>query len=269
MLTGIYKLYWDGEPYVYVGLSQDIEARYTSHLHKLRTNSHSNKKLTDKFIEKGQLPYLEVLEECSVELLNSREIFWIDKLDSIDKGLNINNGGAVGFGPFSAYSKYSKLQILCAFRYLTNTKLTYSDIEKITKVSYSTIRSISLSNSHIWLKDEYPYHYGKLISRDIRKEYTIVSPKGTVYKTKNLKEFCTQHNLEPVNIRAVISGSRRSHKGWTALNADVSVFVNGSTQIIVTNLKKFAEENGLDPRALSKIRNGSQKKHKGWSLLRD
>ena len=46
------------------------------------------------------------------------------------------------------------------------------------------------------------------------KEFEIVSPNGTVYRSRNVWEFCRVHDLQQGNLNKVLLGKRKSHKGW-------------------------------------------------------
>jgi hypothetical protein len=45
--------------------------------------------------------------------------------------------------------------------------------------------------------------------------YELIDQNGEVYITNNLSEFSEQYNLDRGTLARVISGTRKSHKGWT------------------------------------------------------
>jgi hypothetical protein len=48
------------------------------------------------------------------------------------------------------------------------------------------------------------------------KTYTgFVDPNGNRMVIANLQAFCRENNLQVVHMRQLISGVRKSHKGWT------------------------------------------------------
>jgi group I intron endonuclease len=54
-----------------------------------------------------------------------------------------------------------------------------------------------------------------------RKTYTrFVDPNGKKVIITNLQEFCREHNLTIAHMRGLISGKRKSHKGWTWSSTD-------------------------------------------------
>lgn len=46
------------------------------------------------------------------------------------------------------------------------------------------------------------------------KEFEIAAPDGTVYRSRNIWEFCRVHGLQQGNLNKVLLGKRKSHKGW-------------------------------------------------------
>lgn len=84
---------------VYVGQTRNLYNRAKSH--KSSPKSNNNFILLNSIRKYGWENHcLSVLEECSHELMNEREIFWIEKLNSFcgnnKQGLNMSLGGAVG-----------------------------------------------------------------------------------------------------------------------------------------------------------------------------
>lgn len=47
------------------------------------------------------------------------------------------------------------------------------------------------------------------------KKYFLINPNGDFVDIFNLRLFCQENNLAERNMRKVISGERKSHKGWT------------------------------------------------------
>lgn len=47
------------------------------------------------------------------------------------------------------------------------------------------------------------------------KMYIVKSPAGDIISIFNMNRFCRENNLNRSNLRSVIKGLRKSHKGWT------------------------------------------------------
>lgn len=85
MMIGIYKI-TSPSGKIYIGQSINIENRKKEH--KYLCNK-KGKKLQSSYIKYGFDKHtFEVVEECSIEMLNERERHWIIYYDSINKGLN-------------------------------------------------------------------------------------------------------------------------------------------------------------------------------------
>jgi len=46
------------------------------------------------------------------------------------------------------------------------------------------------------------------------KEFSLVSPDGNIFIGKNAASFCRSNGLRPGSINRIMSGERKSHKGW-------------------------------------------------------
>lgn len=90
-MIGIYKITNKETGKSYIGQSNDIERRFKEH----KTKGEESRIPVDLAIKKyGQNHFLyEVLEECSIEELNEKEQFQIDKYDTYENGYNCNPGG--------------------------------------------------------------------------------------------------------------------------------------------------------------------------------
>ena len=83
----------------YVGQSNDINMRWYQHKNDLNNNKHHNEHLQSAWNLYGEESFnFYVIENCAPDLLNEREIYWIDKLNSyINKnGYNLTFGGDGG-----------------------------------------------------------------------------------------------------------------------------------------------------------------------------
>lgn len=95
---GIYKI-TSPSGKVYIGQSIDIEKRWKSYNFYLNRKSCLGTKLYYSFQKYGVLEHkFEIIEECSLELLDEREIYWIKFHNTFDTkhGLNLKKGGLGG-----------------------------------------------------------------------------------------------------------------------------------------------------------------------------
>lgn len=93
-MTGIYAIKNTINDKIYIGRSTDIERRWKAHLCAARNNDPCKIHLAMKELGLENF-YLEIIEECSLELLNEREQYYIDYYNSWHDGYN--NGESKNF----------------------------------------------------------------------------------------------------------------------------------------------------------------------------
>lgn len=227
-VSGIYALWWEYDDSIYVGMSQNIEHRISQHCNTMIKGNHHNYLVQEKFNSIKKLPTCLILEEvCDIDSLPSREIFWVKELDTLRIGLNISEPGELsgGYGVNCAASKYSKLQILWTFRLLYNSRLNCVNIQKLTGVSRNNIIAIKNGKIHIWLSNQYPYLYHRMLvnrsSMGSGNEYyqnkeavQVISPEGVVYIVNSVRGFAREHNLYSSGLSLLINNKLTTHKGW-------------------------------------------------------
>ncbi len=228
MTVGIYALYWEEQDLIYIGQSQNIEARYREHLYKMKNTKHTNYKVQNTFDLYGE-PILQILQECSIENCNELEIYYTREFDSINNGLNIIEAGLVGWGVNSNASKYTKWQILKAFSLLYRTKLSTRDIAKRCKVNIGVVHGIQSGTTHIWLKAKYAEKFNLIkdrlqtvfLNRSYKasihsgKEVKVINPKGEIVTIQgSLSLFARNNNLTKSHFCKVVAGELSQHKGW-------------------------------------------------------
>lgn len=91
-MIGIYKITNTTNGKCYIGQSRDIKARWAKHLSAYK--SYPEWELYRAFKKYGIAAFsFEVVEECTIEELNEREIYWIAQFDSFNNGYNMTLGG--------------------------------------------------------------------------------------------------------------------------------------------------------------------------------
>lgn len=95
----IYKVSCVENNKIYVGQTvQKLSKRWSAHLKDSKTkqnikfNRAINKYGPEKFV-------MEIIEECNIENMNDREVFWINYYNSIENGYNTTIGGFGGSSP--------------------------------------------------------------------------------------------------------------------------------------------------------------------------
>lgn len=110
-MIGIYKITNKVNGKSYVGQSNNIERRFAEHCQK----GESSRIPLDVAIQKyGKENFtFKILEECSLEELNTKETYWIEYLDTIKEGYNCNQGGDNGqVGSSNSNSKIKEEDVI-------------------------------------------------------------------------------------------------------------------------------------------------------------
>lgn len=142
---------------IYIGLTtRTLELRWKEHCRH-------NNQVIDKAIQKyGKDNFsLEILEECSDELLDEREKYWIKYYDSFKNGYNVTAGGRRDGAVFT--------QKMDDVLNLWNEGLTLNRIQKITKLNIETVRSYLNKNgiTHEEIRKRANYFIGKAKAKPI------------------------------------------------------------------------------------------------------
>ncbi len=91
-MVGIYKITNTVNGKCYIGQSRDIEARWKKHLSVYKSSP--DWELYRAFKKYGISKFtFEIIEECQINELNEREIYWIAQYDSFNNGYNMTLGG--------------------------------------------------------------------------------------------------------------------------------------------------------------------------------
>ena len=83
----------------YIGQSVDIDTRWKKHKYELNRDNHKNKYLQSAWNKYGEDKFkFYILELCSEEELDEKEIYWIEHYNTVDRelGYNLKTGGSGG-----------------------------------------------------------------------------------------------------------------------------------------------------------------------------
>ena len=271
----IYKLQFNDDDRVYIGqTSNTLAPRYNEHCKSLKNNVHHSTKLQKKYNEVQVLPNLEIVEECKISLLFSREIYWVSTFNSFHNGFNGTIGGvAVGKGEDHPNSLYTMDDYTCVLTFLALTNLTSSEIAQETGMSIRIIDNISAQHSHVYLQELMPIEYAAMLKRNrhCRKDYpNIISPEGIIWKVDNATKFAKEHSLDRTQLCDVLLNRAKFHKGWrletTKPPAEYCILSPEGTMYKFFNITAFAKAHGLIPNNLNFVIRGKSSHHKGWRL---
>jgi group I intron endonuclease len=104
-IIGIYKITSPSEK-SYIGQSKNIHYRF--HIYRI-LHCKNQTKLYNSLKKYGPENHIfEIIEECSLDQLDEREIYWINYFNSTSKGLNLKEGGCFGKHSEETKNKISK-----------------------------------------------------------------------------------------------------------------------------------------------------------------
>lgn len=169
-MCGIYKITNNINGKVYIGQSICIEKRWKNHKNYFGKGK-EDYPLYRAFSKYGIDNFsFEVIEECEVDLLNEREIYWISFYNSNQRkfGYNQTLGGS--------YSTPIKLTLEDAEKIiesLKNSSLSQEEIAKQFNISQRTVSGICLGESWRKVGESYPIRAKNSQRGEFKENYCI------------------------------------------------------------------------------------------------
>ena len=148
----------------------------------------------------------EILEECSPDLLDQQEIYWIERLDACNPliGYNISAGGTGGNHYWKSLDEAGKCELREKIsKAKTGATINYTDEQR---------KNVKAGLKKFWKnkKDDIEW----LKSRSSPKKY-VLSNKKEFIRIENLKEYCKEHGLGESHLCSISTGkSHLSFRGW-------------------------------------------------------
>lgn len=154
-MIGIYMIINQINNKVYIGQSQNIKQRWRAHRTRpFNSNSNDYEKPLYRSIRKYGLNnfIFQVLEECRIEELDEREIYWITFYDATnpEKGYNLTKGGS-----YTTPIKLTWEEVDKIIYYLQETNEPQEQIAKRFNISQRTVSGINLGE--YWVKNDIAY----------------------------------------------------------------------------------------------------------------
>jgi len=216
-MIGIYKLnFKDGS--FYIGQSININRRLYYHSH---TKGRGSPKLQKAYTESEYVNH-EILEECDLLGLSTREEYWINKLKPT---LNTLPGGPTLAGLNHSRSKYTKEQILKVIHLYVDTYKSISDIAREADVSISTAHDICKGRAHTWATAEIDLESVRA-DRENSKSFYVYYKDGSKHLVESHTEFEIKHNLTSGSMtRIFLNKSCSINKGeWSLFPIDFTKY---------------------------------------------
>lgn len=170
-MIGIYKITNNINGKIYIGQSNNIQRRFSEH----QTKGSISRIPVDIAIQKyGKENFsFEVLEECPVEELNTKETEWITYFNSIENGYNCSLGGdqqSAGSNNGRAILTEDEVKIIRrAYANHLRRKDVYKQFEN--KISFSTF-------ANIWDGTSWSHIMPEVFTEENKKYYMTESTNG-------------------------------------------------------------------------------------------
>lgn len=182
-MIGIYKFENNITHNIYIGQSINIEKRYKDHLSRAKHNNKGNNEYNTplhRAIRKYGIENFtfSIIEECSKDILNDKEQYWIDFYDSFENGYNLTSGGEAQ----EASRKFDEMFISQIQKILLNTDETYNEISN--KYDISTGRISEINTGKVGYNKDFSYPLRK------RKKYVCEKCGKEIYKGSKLCIYC-------------------------------------------------------------------------------
>lgn len=179
-MIGIYKITNKINGKSYIGQSVNIKKRWKKHRELKNTTQEPqcNYPLYRAFKKYGLSNFsFEIIEECTSDMLNIREIYWIDFYDTYRNGYNQTNGG----------NSYTKSKITC------DQLDEITDLLKNTNIPMVKIaKNYNISATEVWYINRGNVFYRENISYPIRikvpKKKKVIKKKKVPKKKKVIKQ---------------------------------------------------------------------------------
>jgi group I intron endonuclease len=196
MIGCIYKITNLLNNKVYIGQTiQPLRDRWYRHCGKTGSKNELEMPIKRAILKYGKHNFsIEKLEECEQCLLDSREIYYIEKYDSYNKGYNATKGGQKGA---KLVQTPKDIQLLMCNLY--NEGKSLRTISKIYNIDKATVKGI-LTRNNIKLRTSRTY---KLSQED---RVNIVNDFNSGLSRK---EIMSKYDISKSYLSQLITGNRR------------------------------------------------------------
>lgn len=254
----IYKLTFEsGE--LYIGKTTNYRARIQQHLNSRGKGSPKLMKAFETSICLGS----EIVEECLLETLDAREVYYIAALKPT---LNTLPGGEGMSGLNHPRSKYTKEEVEYVVHLLSTTALSYAKITELTSVSEYMVGDICRGNNHVWATQGVD-----LSNRVDTKLAKVYSPEGKeVLITSSYKEFEEANSLPSGVLTYLHNDVGTSRYGWTKEAPERYKITSPEQDTLIltkAQAKRMFEDLEISRTSIDKLIN-KLKPVKGWSVAK-
>lgn len=189
----------------YIGQTRyTIEFRWRQHQHK-KDNTYFHNAIHKYGIQNFNV---EVLEECDVEKLNSREIFYIAKYNTFKEGYNLTIGGE-GNKRLVLDDKYDEIKELYLSGFSSNKIATLYKVDKATIVKILRALDVKIRDKSIKINHQ---EFLELI-QDYKTGYSLRElAKRYDCDSRSLKEYLLRKGVDIKNKYTILKDEESQEK---------------------------------------------------------
>lgn len=199
-MTGIYMIKNLINGKCYIGQSINIKRRFKEHKSRILQKSckEYNSSLYQDIRKFGLQNFsFEVLEECSKEYLNEREIFWISYYNANSPffGYNLLEGGATTFFKNSRVLSEEEVEEI---KKLLRKNISQTEIARLFNVNQGTISDINVGDSWFSSDENYPIRKKQDYYQNIRNKHFCPFCGKLITSKANVCRECAGKNRRVV-----------------------------------------------------------------------
>lgn len=173
----------------YIGQSINMKSRLSKHISELNRNCHENDYLQKSWNKYGSDNFkFYVLEYCEKDILDEREIYYIDMFDTTNRGLgyNLKSGGQEG----NYYSEEVRQKMS------ESTKRTYLDPKRRMIQRNNALKQWSNPEIKIKISGKNNCMFGKTHTKEARKKISESKKGKQSFRRNTTPVFCIELNKE-------------------------------------------------------------------------
>lgn len=202
-MIGIYKITNNINGKIYVGQSNNIQRRFLEHKNRGATSRIP----VDIAIQKyGKENFsFEVIEECTIEQLNQKEMYWISYFNSVENGYNCSVGGdqqSIGSNNGRAILTEDEVKIIrTAYNNHERRKDVYEQFKD--KIAFSSF-------ARIWDGTSWTHIMPEVLTEDNKRYYSKEATNGE----KSFNAKLTDKEVINIRERYVSENARAIYKDY-------------------------------------------------------